>query len=449
MAKRADTFAEWVAELKADDKKLVETLKRDEKIVRESATKMQRSLESMTVATNQTQESSVSAAEIFSALGVQASILGGTVGAVGGKIASLGSALSSLKGALLGLPGLIMGITAVLGAGIAAWISYRERIKEAKQQIKDIGQEHKNLGLEIRQQAATLEEKLILLRAVTPAQQIGAAGEVALRQINRQVDAQKRVIDEARKAQEEAAREIIRIGQGTRSIIVGVDVETGMFITRRARTQEEQLRVEAARKRIALEQERERAAIDQIKKLGELARLRKEKGIRDLDALEKQLLEQRLAKERADRERMAAEEEKRRLESLKRITERVDALRATPLGQVIGALGGAIGERLERARLEAVLRGSLFQLLPESIMRDIRGRLGLTTIQETAGMRRPFGRAGAIELSAFATTGRGLTGIRQSQEDRREEQKTKAITAIEKLVSILVQQMRGALGANP
>lgn len=115
----AETFAEFTIEIDADDSALKATLSRDEKLVRQSQKKMQRSMDKLSVSAAGVGRGAFDATRGVSALTNSATLLGGAMGSTLGqgvamiemmrnvKLATAGTSL-----AFLGPAGLILGVVA-------------------------------------------------------------------------------------------------------------------------------------------------------------------------------------------------------------------------------------------------------------------------------------------------------------------------------------------------
>lgn len=118
MAKKASQFAEAVVVIKADDKLLIDTLKKDERIVEQSVQNMQGDLDTMKVSVADTGAAAGIASTGVTALGAAATATGSAALSTTTNVAALGIAASTLGSQALGAAAQMK----VWGAAMLTWM---------------------------------------------------------------------------------------------------------------------------------------------------------------------------------------------------------------------------------------------------------------------------------------------------------------------------------------
>lgn len=377
-----DQFGRAVYEIAVtEDAKLKAAMQKSEQIIRNSTDKMAGDFQRMSTAATRVERPVASAGQVFSAFGAQVSAVGGTVGAVGGKIAGLGGAFAGLGTAIFGLPGVILAATAGFGVLIAHFISAKQKADEAKEAMRGFGDElatsTKTAFGQAIGQARALEDRLTALRkGATKGGAIEAAGILTQRGLGRQ---EETIVTRIRGIERELNKVDVQL------VTVADTFERG--------------RLTALEERLFKSMNLE---ITSLKRLESVRLLEAEKTERQKRAFADATLKERIAAEKQAAMRIAEDQRKATM-----------ALAATPLGR----LGGAIQQvretrqvQEENRRMVGLLKALTFGF-GSKFIDEVAAVLGIVkapVAAEAARMGRP--RGGAIELSAFATTGAGRAG---------------------------------------
>lgn len=218
----AETFVELIAELKTDDKKLVDGMRKAEKTVTDSSRKMQNSL-------NAVNKSSIDVGTSMGAAGQVAAAAGGQFGGMAGQVLAAGQAIKALGVGIFGLPGLLIAAGA---AAVALAINYFEAAEAAD----ELAKKQKELNKELRETASKQRAAALASGAST------ITGLVAANKTN---------LQKAKGRLSSAVKERGEVGLSTRSFrrvteLTGTNAELKAFQDKRKKQLDEIIELEAA-----------------------------------------------------------------------------------------------------------------------------------------------------------------------------------------------------------
>lgn len=187
MAKAGEQFGKAILVLEADDTQLRSTLKRDEALVRNSATTMQASLRPLTIGVGALGETSAAASSGVAVLGAAASVSGSTALVMGAQVGQLGVALvqqtlaagkaadaiksmtaASLKFLATPLGIVLAALAVVITVATFAWSKYNKEAKEAAETAKAAAQAFKERAASIEKETEALRRKLAVTKGADP-----------------------------------------------------------------------------------------------------------------------------------------------------------------------------------------------------------------------------------------------------------------------------------------
>ncbi len=357
----------------ADDTPLRRTLQDDERLVRDSAARMQGVLATTTVGTTATisgmESSAVSTVQAFSLMGAQMSAVGGIAGATIGRFTAFGGALAGIGKAAFGLPGLLLLVSGAVTVLISKFIEQRQAIKQAREEFEAFVKSITEGQRKLEQTTAGLRFR---------AQKLGA--EVAGDPIELRRVAGRETIAQIRFQMSELDRESAELEEKLQ----------GIQFFRSPEARGLQARVDEL-----LEQG---VQLNRIR-IGEEAKLQRDlEKIRD-DARQKELdAEKKLAEEIGEERKKAfAEFTASRLAAFKGIG-------AAILGPVGLAIKDVIQETLQERQLEAAV--ARLPAIFDPLVKKLRAKLGLPA-EEEARPPRIFGvrAAGFPDLAALSGAG--------------------------------------------
>lgn len=330
----------------ADDTPLRQTLAQDERLVRDSAAKMQTSLSQTTVGTTAAiggmSATAVSGTQAFGLLGAQMSAVGGVAGQAIGPLTAFGGALAGIGKAAFGPLGLLLLVTGALTLMIGKLIESKRAAKEAREEFDQFVNSIAEGQRKLEQTTAGLGFRAERLRAEL------AGDPIAVRRIagaRRRAELQAE-ISRSRQEELELRQQLL----ATPGIVAGGPA-----------VQAFQDRRDAMRRHRA--EIRDIIVLEKRKELQEIAKLEADARQKELDA-EKKLAEDSAAARQKAFEKFAA----------------------TPFGRVGVAIRDIVQETLQQRQLEAAVQ-RLDAILPailDPFIRKIRAKLGLSSLEEAA-----------------------------------------------------------------
>lgn len=394
----------------ADDTPLRQTLAQDERLVRDSAAKMQTSLSQTTVGTTAAiggmSATAVSGTQAFGLLGAQMSAVGGVAGQAIGPLTAFGGALAGIGKAAFGPLGLLLLVTGALTLMIGKLIESKRAAKEAREEfdqfVKSIAEGQRKL----EQTTAGLGFRAERLRAEL------AGDPIAVRRIagaRRRAELQAE-ISRSRQEELELRQQLL----ATPGIVAG-----GPAVQ-------------------AFQDQRD-------------AMRRHRAELRDIIVLEKRKELQEIAKLEADARQKALDAEKKLAEDSAAARQKAfEKFAATPFGRVGVAIRDIVQETLQQRQLEAAVQ-RLDAILPailDPFIRKIRAKLGLSSLEEAAAeqpaaarLPRIFGvRATAFpDLAALS----GAGGQAPSELVQLARARGKSLKSMDKALGRIEQKRRG------
>lgn len=396
----------------ADDAPLRQTLKQDERLVRDSATKMQTSLSQTTVRTTAAvggmSTAAISGTQAFSLLGAQMSAVGGIAGQAIGPLASFGGALAGIGKAAFGAWGALLLVTSALTFVIGKLIEKRRAAKEAREEFEGFVKSISDQQLTLEQKSAGLRLRAEKIRAEL------AGDPVALRRV---LGATRR-----QSLENELARVVHQELELIEKVRTAPDLQPGgaQFRTFQDRMRELKDQQAEIRRLVVLEHRKTEQ---------DIAKIEDEARQKELEATKKHAEEMAAARQRA-----------------------AEKLAATPFGRIGVALRDVIRETLQQRQLEAAFQqlDAIVPAILDPLMRKVRAKLGLPALEKTAaeqpgpspsGRPRIFGvrATGFPDLAALSgTSGQAASELVQLARDR-----TKKMTQVQRLLARIERRGTG------